>query len=512
MRGQNSREPGRGITDSSRGFKEIKLEYKPHSKQVMFHRATADVVLFGGSAGPGKSLALLMDALIFVIEHPGSKAMLMRRTYPELEASLIRRSLELFPREFCRYNSAKHQWTIATGDKSHNSYLVFGHCESEDDVFKHRSDEWQYLGVDESTSFTQAMLDQLYTRVRSSVMGVKCKIRLCTNPGQLGHGDHKNYFQIGKKEPYVDWRPARAVGDKYDPPSRCFIPATIFDNPSLIENDPGYLSRLEALPEAHKRMLLYGDWDGFSGQYFTEFARASHMIQPFTIPRHWKLYRSVDFGFDKPFSCHWHAIDDRGHCYTYREAYRTGLRDKEQAKLIRGASIRPSEAQGAPPEPETFEFTVGDPSQIVRGKDTGITTQQNYHTEGIPIFPGSNSRKPGWMAMRNWLAIDPATGTPYWQIFNSCPELIRELEEAVFDTRESKQEDLDTRGSDHALDDCRYFFMARPSPANPLKPVDPRDRLDPSSRDEWAAVAKMQNDIAKTNAGNQAVLHGFNDQ
>lgn len=448
-----------------------------------------------------------MDALIFVLENPGSTANLMRRTYPELESSLIKKSLEMFPPEFCRYNSAKHQWTIATGAK--NSYVLFGHCEREADVFKHRSAEWQYLGIDESTSFSQDMFEQLMTRVRASVPGVVCKVRLCSNPGQLGHGWHKNYFGIGEHKPYEVWRPAKAVGDKYDPPTRSFIPATIFDNPALLANDPGYLARLEALPESQKRMLLYGDWEGFSGQYFTEFDRATHMIQPFTIPRHWKLYRSVDFGFEKPFSCHWHAVDDRGHCYTYREAYRRGLRDKEQAKLIKDSSIRPSESQGAPPEPETFEFTVGDPSQVVRSKDTGITTQHNYHEQGIPIFPGSNARVPGWMAMRNWLSIDPATGTPYWQMFTTCPELIREIEEAVYDP--NKAEDLDTRGSDHALDECRYFFMARPAPANPLKPVDPRVKLDPSSRLEWDAVNKLQNDHALKNSGKQAILHGFNE-
>lgn len=446
-----------------------------------------------------------MDALIFVMEHPGSAANLMRRTYPELESSLIKLSLELFPPEFCRYNSAKHQWTIATGGK--NSYVLFGHCESEADVFKHRSAEWQYLGIDESTSFSQDMFTQLLTRVRSSVPGVNCKVRLCTNPGQLGHGWHKKYFAIGDQKPYETWRPKKFPGDKYDPPSRCFIPATIFDNPALLANDPGYLARLEALPEAQKRMLLYGDWEGFSGQFFTEIDRAKHLIKPFDLPRHWKLYRSVDFGFDKPFSCHWHALSDNGHCYTYRELYRRGLRDKEQAKLIKTLSVRPG-AAGAVLDAEVIEYSVGDPTQVVRGKDTGITTQQNYHEVGVSIFPGSNARVPGWMTMRNWLAIDPAVGTPWWQIFDTCPELIRELEEAVFDN--NKPEDVDTRGSDHAIDECRYFFMSRPAPAGVLTPLDLRAKLDPASLNEWAAVKKMQDGIAADAAGKGAILGGFN--
>lgn len=505
-RGVSSRRAGEGSDPQGDG--EIRLPYKPQPKQNVFHSATADVVLFGGSAGPGKTTALLMDALIYVLEHPGSTANLMRRTFPELEASLIKKSLEMFPPEICRYNSAKHQWTIDAGGDT-PSYVVFTHCERADDVQKHRSAEWQYLGIDESTSFSQDMLDFLYTRVRSSASGVKCKIRLCSNPGLLGHGAHKKYFGIGERKPYETWRPARAPGDKYDPPTRCFIPATIFDNPALLANDPGYLARLEALPEATKRMLLYGDWEGFSGQFFTEFDRAKHVVQPFPLPRHWKRFRSIDFGFDKPFSCHWHAIDERGHCYTYREVYKRGLRDKEQAKLIKSVSVHQGVDQGAAGEPEEFEFTVGDPSQMQRSKDTGVTTQQNYHAEGVPVFPGSNARVPGWMAMRNWLAIDPATGTPFWHIFTTCPELVREIEEAVYDP--SVPEDLDTRGSDHAIDECRYFFMARPAPSAGLKAEDPRAKLDPSSRDEWNAVAKMQDAMARAAARKGAVLEGFNE-
>lgn len=502
-RGVNSRKPEKDVSKQSRDSGEIRLDYKPFPKQNLFHSATADIVLFGGSAGPGKSRAMLMDALIFAMEHPGSTAMLMRRTYPELEASLIPKSLELFPREICRYNSAKHQWTLHTGGA--NSYVLFGHCERMDDVYKYRSAEWQYLGLDESTSFTKEIFDQLYTRVRSSVSGTKCKVRFCSNPGLIGHGWHKTFFGIGTHKPNENWTPPKAVGDSYDPPSRCFIPATIFDNPALIANDPGYLARLEALPEAQKRMLLFGEWEGFSGQYFTEFERDTHVISPFKIPRHWKRYRSVDFGFSKPFSCHWHAIDERGHCYTYREAYKTGLRDREQAQLIKKASVYNDDTN----DPETFDFTIGDPRQDTRSKDTGITTQAIYHEEGIPIFPGSNSRKPGWMAMRNWLSVDPNTNTPYWQIFNSCPEVVRELEEAIHDANDI--EDLDTRGSDHALDECRYFFMARPSPAQALKKEDGRSKLDANSKREWELVDKLHNDLAKDAAGQRSILHGLND-
>lgn len=502
MRGFHTRKP-----QASAGTEEIVLDYSPQPRQNLFHSIDADVILYGGAAGGGKSRALLMDALIFIIENPGSTACLMRRTFPELEASLIKKSQEWFPPEFCRYNDAKHRWTIDTG--AAKSFLVFAHAEREADVLKHRSAEWQYLGIDESTSFTEYMFEQLLVRVRGSTNGARPRVRLCSNPGLLGHGWHKKYFGIASpgdkngRPPLKVWRPAKKTGDKYDPPTRCFIPATIFDNPKFLADDPSYLSKLEALPEAQKRMLLYGEWEGFAGQYFSEFSRDKHIVQYVEPAKHLKRYRSVDFGFAKPFSCHWHAIDERGHCFTYREAYQVGLRDAEQAKKIKGMSVT---GLG---EPETFEFTVGDPRQDVKSKDTGITTQENYHTEGIPIFPGSNARVSGWNAMRSWLAIDPETGTPWWTISNTCPELVREIEEAVFDP--NKPEDLDTRGSDHAIDDCRYFFMARPAPSSALKKDDGRAKLDPSSKSEWDNVKTMQDGIASAAARKGAILEGFNE-
>jgi len=431
--------------------------------------------------------------------------MLMRRTFPELEASLIKKSLETMPSGIGRYNDAKHVWTLDCGSNLPRSYVHFGHCEREKDVYRHLSAEWQYLGIDESTSFTRGIFDMLYSRVRSTVAGVKPLVRLCSNPGNIGHGWHKEFFGIGKEAtPHsVSFRPPMREGDKYPPPTRCFIPATIFDNPGLIENDPGYLARLERLPEARRRMYLDGEWGGYAGQYFTEFDPRKHVLPAFPIPIHWKRFRSVDFGYSKPFSCHWYAIDERGHCYAYRELYRTGWRDREQARAIKAASAPNGEA-------ETYEFTVGDPAMAQgASKDTGITTQQIYHEEGINIFPGSNKRVQGWNAVRNWLATDPKTGAPWLTVFDCCPDLARELEEALTD--EVNPEDVNTDGSDHAIDDLRYFVMARPSPSDPLKKDEPRDRLDESSKAEWASVDKMRKDAISAGKEGRAVLQGFNE-
>lgn len=485
---------------------DVVVDYAPFAKQKLFHDCQADVVLFGGAAGPGKSTALLFDALQFVVDHPGSTAMLMRRTYPELEKSLIKKSRLAIPEHLGRYNDAKHRWTISCGEGHPDSYIEFGHCETSKSVYGYLSAEWDYLGIDESTSFSKDIFDLLLSRVRTTRPGVKTRVRLCSNPGNIGHGWHKEFFGIGRKDvqPQDVWRPAKQPEDSYDPPTRCFIPAVIFDNPALIKNDPGYLAKLENLPDARKRMYLKGEWTGYAGQFFSEFNEKKHVVANREIPRHWKRYRSVDFGYQKPFSCHWYAVDEVGTVWAYRELYESGLIDAEQAKKIKRHSVYTQDAS-----PEAIEYTVGDPSQMQKDKAGGITTQHRYHAEGIAVFPGSNTRVAGWNAVRALLSTNPTTGKPYLQILDVCPNLIREFEEAIYD--ETNPEDLNSDGSDHALDDIRYFAMSRPESAGALKEKDPRDRLDTASRLEWESVAKLQNGIAADSKNLKSVLSGFNE-
>lgn len=505
-RGSPSSKGGSPLNPPSDDPGVVVVDYSPFPKQQEFHACAADVVLFGGAAGPGKSTALLFDALQFVVNHPGSTAMLMRRTYPELEKSLIKKSRLAIPEGLGRYNDAKHRWTISCGEGFPDSYIEFGHCETSKSVYSYLSAEWDYLGIDESTSFSKDIFDLLLSRVRTTREGVKTRVRLCSNPGNIGHGWHKEFFGIGRKDvqPNTVWTPPRAEEDSYDPPSRCFIPAVIFDNPALIKADPGYLAKLENLPDARKRMYLKGEWTGYAGQFFAEFNEKKHVITPRELPRHWKRYRSVDFGYQKPFSCHWYAVDEQGTVYVYRELYESGLIDSQQAQKIKRYSVYPQDST-----PESYEYTVGDPSQMQKDKAGGITTQHRYHAEGIAVFPGSNARVAGWNAVRALLAINQITGRPYLQIFDSCPNLIRELEEAIFD--EGNPEDLDSDGSDHALDDLRYFAMSRPESAEALKKSDPRSRLDDASRGEWASVDKLHNEAAIAAKGGRAILSGLND-
>lgn len=157
--------------------------------------------------------------------------------------------------------------------------------------------------------------------------------------------------------------------------------------------------------------------------------------------------------------------------------------------------------------PMTIEYTVGDPSMMIKSRDTGISTQEVYNsTASILIIPASNARVHGWMALRNMLAINPKTNKPWLQITEDCPNLIRELEEAISDS--TNPEDVNTDGSDHAIDAARYFAASRPSAMIKQVEKDSMAGMDHATRREWEAYRKRSNDMSVEK--NHAVLHGLN--
>lgn len=464
--------PGRGGRPRLGKRRASKLNYEPTERQALFHSCDAEVTLYGGAVGGGKSLAILMEGFISMIEQPGSHGILLRRTFPELESSLILMSLRLFPQDICRYNSLKHSWIIQTSGPE--SVLDFGYARTlEEAIERYRSSEFNFLGFDELTHFEKSIFAELISRTRTSIEGATCRIVAASNPGNVGHQWVKEYFGIGTVAPETIFKPEPSEDDPA-PLSRCFIPAKITDNPHLMKADPGYIRRLSLLPQAQRKMLRDGDWSVPEGRFFNELKEA-HFIEPRLIEKHWTCYRSIDYGFTAPFCCLWIAAASDGHFYVYRESYVAGLRDIEQAALVVQLSQEP------------VEYTTGDPSMGSKNS-SGISALENYMLAGVPIIRADNERIPGWMAVRNLLA--PHTdGTPILRIFNTCPNLRRELENAIYDTK--SPDDLNTKGSDHALDALRYWARSRPlTPQQPQN--DPLRHLDPESRAEWEAIAKRR--------------------
>jgi hypothetical protein len=282
--------------------------YKPFPRQKEFHRSRAKYRLFGGAAGPGKTKALLWEAIGQANEVAGCDTLLLRRTFPELESSLITYFRRDVPRDFYKsYNESKHIVTWNNG-----STTRFGYCRNEGDVYQYQGAEFLFIGIDELTHFTLKQWQFLTSRNRCPVSvysnGANEGKRIvpcmagATNPGNIGHAWVKALW-VDKEAPAEFKRNELYRASDYE-----FIRARLDDNP-IYANDLDYRRTLETLPEHLRRAFLDGDWNVFAGQYFGIFDYGRHTVRPEEIRLEpwWPRWVSIDWGFQHPSAVYWHC-------------------------------------------------------------------------------------------------------------------------------------------------------------------------------------------------------------
>ncbi len=403
-------------------------------------------ILYGGAAGGGKSHALLMLALRTAVRYPGIQIYWFRKSFPELEQSVLR----LLGRYGfasalgAKWNDGKHELRFGNG-----SVLTFAHAKNEIEANNLRSAEINLLILDERTTMPPAVVDLLYTRVRSGVPGVPCLgIRSATNPGGPGHGrvraDYVEATQYGKVE----------LVDKYGR-RRIFIQAYATDTPQLGDD---YVRSLEGLPEALRKAFLEGNWSSFEGQMFTELSRERHMVPPIELPATWRRYAGVDWGWAKPWATLWGALDEDGRLWLYREKYATQVKETDQAKQILDAE----EATGE----EVTAHYADDAMWIARGQAKSIA--EMYEEAGCVLTKaskGPGSRIAGWQRIHSYLADAPACPMhralgwetcPLMHVFSTCTNTFNELENLPY---KEGTEDADTDADDHLADCLRYLLV-----------------------------------------------------
>lgn len=440
-------------------------------RQKAFIDADADEVLFGGAAGGGKSYGQITDALLYALKYAGSKQLILRRSFPELERSLIAASLSLYPAAVCKYQNTKRKWNFVNG-----SAIEFGYCDAEKDVYRYQGAEYDVIRFDELTHFTQEQYLYLLSRVRG-INSFPKSVKSTANPGGIGHTWVKQRFLDGKT-------PDKVYSDE-NGHSTVFLPSLIQDNSFLMKNDPLYLKRLEQLPEKEKKALLYGDWDIFEGQVFSEWRnnpqgyltrQYTHVIKPFAIPKEWRRFRSFDFGYAKPFAVTWFAVDHDGRAYLYRELYGcTGTPDtgiKWTAQQIANEILKIEREQEC-----GHRITgIADPAiWNATGSEEGSIAEM-MQACGVYFEKGKNNRLAGKMQVHYRLAIDK-TGLPMLYVFQTCRNTIRTLPLLTYDP--SNPEDVDTRQEDHIYDTIKYFFMANPIPPRVHEEQTVMDGFDP---------------------------------
>ena len=441
--------------------------WEPQPKQAAFMARFEDEALYGGAAGGGKSDALVMEALRQV-EIPYYRGLLVRRTYPQLE-DLIGKTLRIYPQAYpgAKYIDNKHVWKFPSG-----AVIIFGSLPHIKDKYNYQGKPYDFIGFDELTQFPYELYDYLvHSRNRPNGPGTRVYARASANPGGVGHAWVKEMFITAAPSMQTVWKKVKVntpqgVVEKWR--SSVCVRSSVFDNKKLLENDPDYIFRLASLPDAERNALLYGDWDSFSGQVFSEWENdrdhykdhiRTHVIEPFRIPESWGVWRAMDWGYTRPFSVGWYAVDHDNRLYRIRELYgctgtpNVGVQwtpDKLADEILRIEREDPN-LKGK------LIHGVADPAIF---SDAG-TESVAAAMERRKVFwePGHNNRLNGKMQVHNRLAFG-ANGMPMLYVFSTCKHFIRTVPNLVYS--ETDVEDVDTDGEDHIYDELRYICMEYP--------------------------------------------------
>ena len=469
--------------------------WTPQPRQAIFMARPEYEALYGGAAGGGKSDAIIIEALRQV-HIPHYKALILRKTFSQLN-ELIDKSLKYYPSAYpdAQYNATAHTWVFPSGAK-----IIFGAMQHTKDRVKYQGQAYDFIAFDELTHFSFEEYSYLFSRNRPNGAGTRCYIRATANPGGVGHGWVKERF-ITAAPPMtpineeISWRTPDGKEEKRMQ-YRIFVPSSVFDNPALLSNDPMYVQRLASLPEAERKALLYGDWDSFSGQVFTEWRNDSahyfdrkntHVIQPFRIPKEWRIWRGLDWGYSRPFSVGWYAVDHDGRLYRIGEYYGcTGTPNQ-------GVRLEPSEVAREIKRIESEDpnlrgrtiYGVADPA--IWGSDGTESIASLMERERVCFDKGDHARIDGKMQVHHRLAFD-SEGVPMLYVFSTCKHFIRTVPNLVYDSK--NPEDIDSAGEDHIYDELRYVCMENPiAPVPPsakiIKPYDPLSVEENFGRYDW---------------------------
>ncbi|MBR5948469.1 MAG: phage terminase large subunit [Clostridia bacterium] len=420
---------------------DVILHGVPNERQKEFFLSRARHTAYGGARGGGKSWAMRRKFVLLALRYEGLNLLLLRRTLPELrENHIVPLQRELYGA--AEYNSTERVFRFPNGSR-----IKLGYCDSAQDVYQYQGQEYAVVGLEEATHFTEEQMRFLTTCNRTTRKDFSPRMYYTCNPGNVGHAWVKRLF-IDRQ--YTDTERAEDY---------LFIPARIYDNAALMSADPGYIRQLMALPEELRRAHLDGDWDVHSGQYFREFSREKHVVAPFEIPKSWRRFRSMDWGYNDPCCVLWHAVDGDGRVFTYRELYVRFMRADLVAAEVRKLS-----------EGEIISYTVASPDMWQKrgallassGGFEGETLAELFMSAGLALTPADNSRIAGWNRIREYLAMKPdgfGGEIPMWQCFENCTNLIRQLPMLEFD-RLNREDASD--GNDHAPEALRYGLMSRP--------------------------------------------------
>lgn len=450
-------------------YSSTRTVWRPHpGSQYLFLTCPVFEVLYEGTRGPGKTDALLMD----FAQHTGQgygenwRGVLFRETYPQL-ADVVAKTKRWFPAIFkgARFKGDDFTWRFPGGEE-----LLLRHGRVEDDYWNYHGHEYPWIGFEELTNWpTLAFYESMKACSRSSHPGMPRKFRSTCNPYGVGHNAVKQHF--------IDPAPANVIiTDPVSGMQRVRIHGSVYENTTLLAADKDYIAKLQSITNEHKRKAwLLGDWNIVAGGMLDDvWDEKRHFIEPFEIPKTWKLQRAFDWGSSRPFSVGWWAKSDgstvtlrdgtkhtfpRGTCFRVAEWYgwngkaNEGTRmlavevarqiKEKEAAMFSGRQVLPGPADAAIFNIENSVCIAADMGRI------GISWE--------PADKKPGSRIQGWEKIRQLLSNALGDELPGMFIFNTCAQWKRTVPTLARDKK--NPDDVDTESEDHAGDETRYYVL-----------------------------------------------------
>ena len=436
--------------------------------QIKFLTCPVFECLMEGTRGGGKTGALLMSFAQFVGSGfgPAWRGILFRETYKQL-ADVVVKSKQWFKLFFpgARFleSASDYRWVFPSGEE-----LLMRVGVTEDDYWDYHGHEYPWIGFEELTNWrTLAFYEMMHSCCRSSMPGMPRMVRATTNPYGRGHGAVKERFQISD-DPRIN--EGRIVRDG-EGRARTYVHSDVAENLALLTADPDYLATLRAIKDPNRRRAwLEGRWDINIGAWLEgAWDPQRHIVKPFTIPAHWKLWMAMDWGYAKPYAVGWFAKDPEGKTYLWRELYGIAKDDHGRPQPNVGTKETPDQVAQRIKAREEHDDRMGydlrlrltGPDLFARGAaQYGVqnTHSSTFRASGLsfrPWWAGKGSRKAGALLVKQALELDELA------IFSTCEHTIRTV--PALEPDPDDPDDVDTEGEDHCFDMLKAGLMRRTS-------------------------------------------------
>ena len=392
-------------------------------------------IFYGGARGGGKT----DTGIVWIaepVDNPLYRGLVIRKNANDL-SDWVDRAQRMYSGLGVHVAYRPWELTFPSGAR-----ILTGHLKDDQSYTKYQGQEYQRQLLEEITQIPdEKRYLQLKASNRSTIPGLPAQSFLTGNPGGIGHSWVKNRFiEIGPHySVYTDRFGLR----------RIYIPATIEDNPMLMQNDPDYVKQMDALkdtdPDLWKAWRL-GDWSIIAGQAFREWDSRFHVNDTFEFKlSDCKKFVCFDWGYSSPGCALWVAITPENkygivRIYVYRELYLTQTEPREWARQFKMLQKLDGVRDLWLP-PDCFNKEMGESIGEIFSREGTMNVLQATTPAG-----SRHMRK----ALLHSVLADADDGRPIIQINSQCKNLIRTLPELIND--ENDPEDIDTDGDDHAYD------------------------------------------------------------